>query len=185
MIDRCQLDARATNERGPSRSKASWRVSRGEMNSILRSRGGQLFVLVLISFWPGCGRRENGAKSGAELFAESTGVALPKNAKVTNEKTIDVAFVGGTHYLKLDAKQGFSEFLDANFDSSNWEVAQLLLSPPKEWMRDLPFWDEKAVANASHYYARTHKSRGIIYATAISYSRPSGIAYLVASECRD
>jgi hypothetical protein len=155
------------------------------MSDILRSKGTQLLVLALISFGPGCGRRENGAKSGAELFVESTGVALPKNAKVINEQTIDVAFVGGTHYLKLDAKQGFSEFLDANFDPSTWEVAQLLLSPPKEWMRDLPFWDEKAVANASHFYARTHKSRGIIYATAISYSRPSTIAYFVASECRD
>lgn len=138
----------------------------------------------------GCHRAEPQPQSisqiGAEDFRESTGVDLPAGTECLEAKTITVAFVGDTYYLKIAAGKGFLDFLRANFTSESWEIAQRYLVPPDDWIAKLPFWDHAEIERANVYYSKiTNSSEGeILFHSAVAFNEATGIAYFVGTQCR-
>ncbi len=133
----------------------------------------------------GCGRTNPQPvhRIGVNHFRQSTGLALPDGAECLNAKTMTVAFVGDTYYLRIATPKVFSDFLDANFERC--AEAEQSLVPPAEWMKDMPFWDKAEIARAKLYYQKTHGSPDSwMFVSAIAYNEAARIAHFVGAECR-
>jgi hypothetical protein len=145
-----------------------------------------LLIATIIVSCNGCIGMAAPKKSDADIFFGSTGLKLPAGIECVASKTITVALVGDTHYLKLVAQNDVTDFINTQFDRSAREKGERLLIPPKNWMKDLQFWDEKAIASADIYFTKIYKSAdGITILTEGVYVKKSNTMYVVSTECRD
>jgi hypothetical protein len=135
----------------------------------------------------GCGRvpPQPVGQVGAVCFRDATGVDLPDGAECLSAKTVTVAFGGDTHYLKIAAAKGISDFLGANFERAAWPVVERHLVPPEDWKEDLPFWSEADIARADIYYSKTFASPKGTFLSAIAYNKAAETVYVVASQLRE
>jgi hypothetical protein len=130
----------------------------------------------------GCTKPKPIRESGADIFRDCTGLPLPGGAECLNAKTNTVFLVGDIYYLKLAAPNGFSKFLDANFELC--AEADKSLVPPRDWMKDLPFWDEAEIARANRFYTKTlGPPETRMFVSAIAYNEATNIAYFQGAEC--
>jgi hypothetical protein len=143
----------------------------------------QIFLLALCVSFAGCGHPQ---PPGSQCFSDSTGLSLPPGADCVAAKTITVALVGlDTYYLKFQATSDMTPFLSAHFHAVEWRMVDDDLTPPPDWMKDLPFWSLSEIQKQSHYAGDFTNKTGTRFKTAVSYNTNNLVFYFVGMQCRD
>jgi hypothetical protein len=141
---------------------------------------------IIVTVAGGNAPAQPAGKAGPTIFRDTTGASLPEGAECTDLKTITVAFVGDTHYVKIKAGATFSKFLAGNFEPDSWEGAQQSLIPPDSWKEDLKFWQENDIKNGKIYYTKKYTAAGgTTICSVIALNESARTAFFVAAECRD
>jgi|GEM_PF-3363019 len=137
-------------------------------------------LLLLASCVGGCASQA----PADSCFKTATGLTLPKSISSLKAKTITVVFVGDTYYLKLVAESDISEFLDQHFVASTWASVKQQMTPPKNWVEDLPFWKQEEVEGKSYFSLDRTNASGTVFTSTLSYDQETGFIYFVGAEVR-
>lgn len=143
-----------------------------------------IFILFgLASIMVGCGRPTQ-SRPG-QWFENATGLQLPATVNELNAQVVVVLMVGDTYYLELKAHPDLDALLAEEFTECRWYDAKPHMVPPEGWVKELPFWDRDAVANASSFYTRRHTGKnGTVFLSYVAYAREHAVCYFVGLQTR-
>lgn len=115
-------------------------------------------------------------------FEASTGLALPKTAQITEAKCITVFAVGDTYYLEMTASPELEALLHRDFVSE--KAAPSELSPPPEWLKQMPFWTPDKLTAARWFSRRLPQEGEAEWISCAAYDSAAGRCFFVGAQCR-
>ncbi len=144
-----------------------------------------IFSVFLAILFVGCFGKK--APTNADMrgwYKTSTGLNLPKDAKIIKGKKILVFPGWATYYLKIKVSASFKKVLEQQFNSTNWAVVDDL-TPPADWKKDLPFWNNSEI-EGKKYFEKYNYNKGNVknggFISTLSFDEETGIVYFVGSE---
>ena len=143
----------------------------------------RFLLLAIFMAFTGCRPRQI---PGDRCFSQVTGLSLPPGVTSVGAKTFTVAIVWlDTHYLKFQATNDITPFLVANFHATTWQMITNHMTPPSDWLKEIPFWKQSTFEQHAHYSAVFTNQSGVRFETAISYDTNRMQFYFVGSQVRD
>ena len=135
-----------------------------------------LAILIIVT---GCGQLQ---LTGNDSFNISTGLSLPQGTECLATKTITVAMLD-TYYLKLHATNDVTAFFTAHFHKANWDDVKEDMTPPSDWMKSLPFWNQSEVEHQIYYSGDYTDKSGAKFKTALSFNTNNMTIYFAGMQC--
>ncbi|MCD4823860.1 MAG: hypothetical protein K8S55_04585 [Phycisphaerae bacterium] len=140
----------------------------------------ELSLIVFLGCLAGC---DTPQPSGQQCFKWSTELDLPPGVTCLNAKTITVAFIGDTYYLKLKSEGDLTSFLNKHFSAETWDSVQEHMMPPEDWQNSLPFWNQAEMEGKTYYSGSHVDNDETTFVSYLSYDKETGIIYFVGMQC--
>ena len=120
-----------------------------------------------------------------EWFEQATGLSLPDGVEELNAEIITVVMVADTYYLEFKSHDALAALVAAEFTESSWSDAKTHMTPPKDWMEDLPFWNLEQIRSGTHARHRYASASGNTWISYAAHNEVSGRWFVACLQIRE